>query len=244
MNPIANRQEKVFEISSAPVISNAAAYFAELARVLHRLPYATIDHITARLARAYEENRTVFLFGNGGSAALASHSACDLGKGTAVKGKRRFRVLALTDNIPVMTAWANDTRYEDIFAEQLLNFVQRDDIALAISGSGNSPNVLNGLRVAKEAGAYTIGLTGYQGGKLKALCDLCVIVPSDNMQFIEDMHNCIAHSIFTSLRNIIAVEPSLVPLVERGAAHRLEPCPSLPAVSPLVSPKPNPLLLK
>src|SRR5262249_50624626 len=90
------------------------------------------------------------------------------------------------------------------------NFVQPDDIVLAISGSGNSPNVLNGLKVGREAGAYSIGLTGYQGGKMKGLCDLCLVVPSDNMQFIEDLHTCITHSIFTTLRNIIkASEPSL-----------------------------------
>ena len=120
VNTRPERQEKVFDIRNAPSITNAAGYFAELAKVLHRIPHDTIDQITARLARAYEENRTVFLFGNGGSAALASHSACDLGKGTAIRGKRRFRVMALTDNIPVMTAWANDSRYDDIFAEQLL----------------------------------------------------------------------------------------------------------------------------
>ncbi len=117
-----------------------------------------------------------------------------------MKGRRRFRVLSLTDNIPVMTAWANDARYEDIFAEQLRNFVEKGDIVLAISGSGNSPNILNGLKVARETGAYTIGLTGFQGGKMKDLCDLCLVVPSDNMQFIEDLHVCISHSIFTAVR--------------------------------------------
>jgi D-sedoheptulose 7-phosphate isomerase len=220
------RQEKVFDIRSAPPVKNAAGYFAELASVLHRLPYDTIDQITARLARAYEEDRTVFLFGNGGSAALASHSACDLGKGTAMKGRHRFRVLALTDNIPVMTAWANDARYEDIFAEQLLNFVRKGDVVLAISGSGNSPNILNGLKVGREAGAYTIGLTGYQGGKMKILCDLCLVVPSDNMQFIEDLHTSITHSIFTALRDLITIGPPSLQVVERIAAHRLEPCSS------------------
>ncbi len=182
-------------------IDTAEGYFTELNRVLRRLPYHIVDQIIAKLVRAYEENRTVYLFGNGGSASLASHSACDLGKGTAVNGTRRFRVLSLTDNIPLMTAWANDARYEDIFAEQLRNFVEQRDVVLAISGSGNSPNVLNGLRVAREAGAYTIGLTGYQGGKMKALCDLCLVVPCDNMQFIEDSHLCISHSIFTAVRH-------------------------------------------
>jgi D-sedoheptulose 7-phosphate isomerase len=110
-------------------------------------------------------------------------------------------VFALTDNVPLMTAWANDASYEDVFAEQLATLVDKDDIALAISGSGNSPNVLKALHVAREAGAFTIGLTGFQGGKMKALCDLCVIVPSDNMQVIEDLHVSVSHSVFSSLRS-------------------------------------------
>ncbi len=186
---------------SAVSISTPQGYFANLNRVLRCLPHEVVNQIINVLVRAYEQNRTVFMFGNGGSAALASHLACDLGKGTAVNGVRRFRVLSLTDNIPVITAWANDASYEDIFAEQLRSFVEKGDIVLAISGSGNSPNVLNGLRVARELKAYTIGLTGYQGGKMKDLCDLCLIVPSDNMQFIEDLHVCISHAIFTAVRH-------------------------------------------
>jgi D-sedoheptulose 7-phosphate isomerase len=137
------------------------------------------------------------LFGNGGSASLASHFACDLGKGTAYcNGGKRFRVLALTDNIPAMTAWANDSSYEDVFSEQLRNFVQPQDIAFAISGSGNSGNVLRALQVAREAAATTIGISGFQGGKMKSLCDICLVVPSDDMQVIEDLHLAMAHSIF------------------------------------------------
>lgn len=191
-------------ISTTVPITKAQGYFSGLSRVLAELPYGLVDQITSRLLQAYQSDRTLFLFGNGGSASLASHSACDLGKGTAASEKKRFRAMALTDNIPTMTAWANDSRYEDIFSEQLRNFVERDDVILAISGSGNSPNVLNGLRVARDAGAYTIGLTGFQGGKMKELCDLCLVVPSDNMQFIEDLHLCVTHSIFTSVKHCIA----------------------------------------
>jgi D-sedoheptulose 7-phosphate isomerase len=99
-----------------------------------------------------------------------------------------------------MTAWANDSRYEDIFAEQLANFVRKDDIAFAISGSGNSQNVLNALELAREAEATTIGLAGYSGGRMKELCDVCMIVPSDNMQIIEDLHLCVAHALFSGVR--------------------------------------------
>jgi D-sedoheptulose 7-phosphate isomerase len=178
-------------------ILGAKQYFKELERVMDSLPTDGIDQIAGALVEAYHAGRMVFLCGNGGSAALASHFACDLGKGTAYRnGGKRFRVLALTDNLPILTAWANDSSYEDVFSEQLRNFVQPHDIAFAISGSGNSKNVLNALRVAREAGAATIGISGFQGGAMKSLCDLCVIVPSENMQIIEDLHVAIAHSIF------------------------------------------------
>jgi len=192
-----------YEVSIPTEIVDAVGYFKSVSKVIARLPFQTINLMTKTLFCALLENRTVLLFGNGGSAALASHLACDLGKGTIVDGTRRFRVLSLTDNVPLMTAWANDSHYENIFAEQLLNLVQPNDIALAISGSGNSPNVLNGLRAAHQAGATTLGLTGYEGGKMKSLCDICVIVPSDNMQHIEDLHLSITHAIFTSLRHRI-----------------------------------------
>ncbi|MHB8217433.1 MAG: D-sedoheptulose-7-phosphate isomerase [Candidatus Sulfotelmatobacter sp.] len=176
------------------------AYFDNVIDVIANMPFAEVGRIVGALMQAYESNRMIYLFGNGGSAALASHFACDLGKGTASGSGKRFQVLAFTDNVPLMTAWANDARYEDIFAEQLINFVEPNDIAFAISGSGRSPNVLKALRVAHEAGAFTVGLTGFQGGDMVDLCDLCVIVPSDNMQIIEDLHLSVTHAIFTALR--------------------------------------------
>jgi D-sedoheptulose 7-phosphate isomerase len=178
----------------------AEGYFRQLSDVLQKLPFALIDKLTEALWNAYRGNRTVYVFGNGGSAALASHCACDLGKGTAVNGSPRFRALALTDNVPLLTAWANDARYEDIFTEQLRSFLQKGDVAFAISASGNSPNVLNALDLAQEMGALTMGLTGFQGGKMKSRCELCVVTPSQNMQIIEDVHLSVTHSIFTSLR--------------------------------------------
>ena len=178
-------------------ILDAKQYFEELQRVMVSIPKDGIDQIADTLVRAYDAGRTVYPCGNGGSAALASHFACDLGKGTAYcNGGKRFRVLALTDNLPTLTAWANDSSYEDVFSEQLRNFVQPGDVAVAISGSGNSKNVLNALQVAREAGATTVGISGFQGGEMKSLCDICVIVPSNNMQIIEDLHLAMAHSIF------------------------------------------------
>ena len=178
-------------------VLGAREYFLELQSVVAALAHEGIDQIAGELANAYESGRVVYTFGNGGSASLASHLACDLGKGTAYcNGGKRFRVLALTDNLPTLTAWANDSSYEDVFSEQLRNFVQPRDVAFAISGSGNSKNVLNALQVAREAGATTLGISGFEGGQMKALCDICVVVPSNNMQIIEDIHLAMAHSIF------------------------------------------------
>jgi len=176
------------------------SYFDDVIQTIGKMPIATIEKIVTALGEAYESSRMIYLFGNGGSAALASHFACDLGKGASNGSSKRFQVLAFTDNVPLMTAWANDARYEDIFAEQLINFVRRDDITFAISASGKSPNVLKALKVSREAGAFTIGLTGFQGGDMKDLCDLCLTVPSENMQIIEDLHLSVTHAVFTALR--------------------------------------------
>ena len=179
-------------------------YFQQLAQLIPELPYESIEQIAAAILQAFDEERTVFVFGNGGSAASASHMMCDMNKGTVdPERSRRLKVMALTDNVPLMTAWANDSHYERIFAEQLKNFAQPRDVAFAISGSGNSPNVLHALTAAREQGVVTVGLAGYQGGKMKPLCDVCAVVPSDNMQMIEDMHHAMLHAMFTVVRDRI-----------------------------------------
>jgi D-sedoheptulose 7-phosphate isomerase len=178
-------------------VLHAKQYFDELQRVFAVLSHDPINQIAETLLKAYESERTAYFFGNGGSASLASHFACDLGKGTAYcNGGKRFRVLALTDNLPTLTAWANDSGYEDIFSEQLRNFVQPRDVIFAISASGNSKNVLNAVHVGREAGATALGIAGFEGGQLKLICDTCVVVPSNNMQIIEDVHLAISHSIY------------------------------------------------
>jgi D-sedoheptulose 7-phosphate isomerase len=139
--------------------------------------------------------------GNGGSAANAEHFVNDLGKGGRRGFPRRFKVLSLASNVPLLTAWANDTDYEHVFAEQLRNFVGPADVVMAISGSGNSRNVLNAIALARARGAVTVGLTGFDGGKLKALCDHCVVVPSDDMQHIEELHLVVLHAIYAAIRD-------------------------------------------
>lgn len=181
-------------------ITNVESYFASLSSTIQKMPLHSIDSVTERLLWAFNNDKAVYVFGNGGSASLASHFACDLGKGTVNGSGKRFRVMALTDNLPLITAWANDSSYDDIFAEQLTNFVGPHDVAFAISASGNSRNVINALQVAREVGATTLGITGFKGGFMKELCDNCIIVPSENMQIIEDLHLSIAHAIFTAAR--------------------------------------------
>jgi len=192
-------------------------YLDELKTLLDNLPLAQVRRAAEVLFRAYETDHTLFVFGNGGSAALASHMASDLGKAThvpgpaALQGVKRLKVLALTDNVPLLTAWANDSSYENAFAGQMENFIQAGDVALAISGSGNSPNVLRALELARRAGASTVGLAGCGGGKMKDLLDCPIVVPSHNMQQVEDAHLVLAHMIFLDLKARIEA---------RGAAGR------------------------
>jgi D-sedoheptulose 7-phosphate isomerase len=195
-------------VLSPDQIQNAASYFSILGQAASSLDWNQIDFIARLLHQAYQDEKTTFLFGNGGSAALASHFACDLAKGTWIQGTsgKRFRAVALTDNLPMLTAWANDSGYEDVFAEQLRGFIQPDDVALAISCSGNSRNVLKALEVAREAGAVTVGLGGFDGGFMRSLCDTALIVSSDNIQIIEDLHLSVAHCLFTLMRNHIVQE--------------------------------------
>lgn len=202
-------------LTTAPVVAQASqpvdpitdflSYFARSNAVTAKLPFATIERVADLLYRAYETGRNVLLFGNGGSAALASHFACDLAKGTVLPDSfaKRFRAMSLTDNLALMSAWANDTSYERVFAEQLRNIVQSGDVAFGISGSGRSPNVLLALHAAREAGAVTVGLTGYEGGKMLEVCDSCIVIPSDNMQIIEDLHLAVTHALFTVVRDRI-----------------------------------------
>ncbi|MFZ5917860.1 MAG: SIS domain-containing protein [Chloroflexota bacterium] len=175
-------------------------YLTGLQAMLARLPLRDIQRLIDLLIAANAEGRTVFILGNGGSAATASHLACDLAKNTIAPDVPRFRVVALTDNVPLITAWANDTAYENVFAEQLDALVRPGDVVIGISGSGNSENVLRAIRLANERGATTVGLTGYDGGRLKGMVALSVHVPHPNMEQVEDAHLILEHMICTTLR--------------------------------------------
>ncbi len=169
-------------------IDHVAALLGELKRQ-ENLVLQLVDEIVNRAT----QGKKVLVFGNGGSAATASHFVCDIAKGTITPGCRRVRALCLADNTPLVTAWANDDSYESIFAEQLEVYLDPDDLVVAISGSGNSPNVLQAVEVAKEGGAICFSLCGFDGGQLARLADYAIIIPAEHIQQVEDIHLLILH---------------------------------------------------
>lgn len=189
--------------------NNIQRYCCGLADVLQSMQFQQIARIADLLMECRERGSTVYVLGNGGSAATASHFACDLAKGTRCEGVAPFRIVPLTDNVPLLTAWGNDTSYDRVFAEQLLPLVRSDDIVVMISASGNSPNVLAAAETARAAGAFTIALTGKTGGRLRDCADLVVRVPSTHIEQVEDAHSAIAHALCVALRERMAAIPSL-----------------------------------
>ena len=147
-----------------------------------------------RLARARREKATIFVAGNGGSAATASHFATDLGKGASYGKDERFRIVALTDSLSTITAYANDVSYDVVFAEQLRNLGGSGDVLVTISGSGSSPNIITVIETAKELGIDVVALTGFDGGSSGLLANIHVNVPSDHMGRIEDVHMALCHT--------------------------------------------------
>jgi len=176
-------------------------YVSELNNALSDVPADDIDKVIKILLDANKSNKNIFIFGNGGSAATSSHFANDLNKLCSVKGKKRFKAFSLADSIPVMTAWANDDGYGLIFVEQLKNLMEEGDICIAISGSGNSENVLKAVEYAKGMKGTTIALVGFDGGKLKDAVDRHILVRSRHYGIIEDIHLSICHIIANCIKD-------------------------------------------
>ncbi len=177
-------------------------YTERVRTTLSELPVDKIESIVDILYKARMAGNRVFIFGNGGSAATASHFASDLNKGAIRPGQPRFKAIALNDNVPLLTAWANDSAYEDVFAQQLENHVEAGDIVIGISGSGKSMNIVNALILANSKKAITLALTGFDGGKVKDIAHLCLIVPNNSMEQVEDIHLFLEHVITTCLRSM------------------------------------------
>ncbi len=182
-------------------------YRAGLQAVLNNLPVDGVQEFIKMLEVAYQDRRQVFVIGNGGSAATASHLACDLAK--TVHGTRRdvpikrFRIIALTDNMPLITAYGNDAGYETIFAEPLRNLAHDGDMLIAITGSGNSPNIIEAIHAARELGLKTVGLLGFSGGQAHSLLDHAIVVDSENYGHIEDAHMVLVHLVTYYFKQVL-----------------------------------------
>ena len=174
-------------------------YLSLVEKAMSELPEEKIRDVVETLKAAHADGRQVFLLGNGGSAATATHLAEDLQKGVRECTGRRFKVFSLAESAPLITAWANDTSYENVFAAQLDCLLEPGDVVVAISGSGNSPNVIKAVEKANEMGAITIGWSGFAGGKLAQTARKSIVVNSDNMQRIEDVHMILGHLVVTCL---------------------------------------------
>jgi D-sedoheptulose 7-phosphate isomerase len=180
-----------------------STYFSELERMLQAISLSHLEQVLLLLEQAYQSGHRIFIMGNGGSAATASHFALDLSKNTIKQGAPRLKAISLTDHVPLITAWSNDTAYEHIFAEQLVNMIEPGDVVIGISASGNSPNVINALRLAKQMQAATIGLLGAKGGKIRHIVDAYVLAPGQNIEQEEDAHMILAHVITRHMRAVV-----------------------------------------
>jgi D-sedoheptulose 7-phosphate isomerase len=172
---------------------NVVGYFDRLKAAIDDVPVDRVEAMGEILYRAYRHGKQVFIMGNGGSAATASHMACDLGKNTISANRPRFRVLSLNDNMPLLSALANDIGYEHVFSEQLKNLIRPGDVLIAISGSGNSPNILHAMAYARSRAAMNIALLGFDGGKAAKLADEYVLVPASDYGIVEDIHMVLDH---------------------------------------------------
>ncbi|MCC9604904.1 SIS domain-containing protein [Blastopirellula sp. JC732] len=178
---------------------DTSAYISHLQQEIAKVDQAAIKNWADLIYQAWENGKWVYIFGNGGSGTTASHMAEDLGKSTlhekdlGDESRKRLKVLSLTDNAGWLMAVGNDLAYDQIFLQQLMNYGGEGDVVIAISGSGNSANVLNAVDWANRHGLKTIGLTGYSGGKLKDLAQHSLHVPTDDMGMVESIHLCLFH---------------------------------------------------
>ena len=182
------------------------SYLDRLLKTLDGMPVDDIARLSEMLYRAYSDGKQVFILGNGGSASTASHMAADLGKNTIGPNMRRFRIMSLNDNIPLLTALSNDLGYDNMFAEQLQNLIQPGDVLIVITGSGNSPNVLKAMEYAQSRSAQVAALLGFGGGKASKLSDLNVLIDSDDYGVVEDAHLIVNHILVEHFRQRLATE--------------------------------------
>lgn len=188
------------------VKEHAASYVRKIQDMLTNLDLKEVERLTNTVLDAYKNDKQIFIIGNGGSASAASHMACDWGKGTVVPGKRRMRVISLTDNMAMFSAIANDFGYENVFVEQLKNILNPGDLVVGISASGNSPNVVNALRYANQAGGITASIVGFTGGAMKKESDIVIFLKNSEYGPVEDGHLILNHIVATYLQSRFNVD--------------------------------------
>jgi D-sedoheptulose 7-phosphate isomerase len=182
-------------------MKRVANYLSSLQQTMNELPQENIVGVIELLQAARLDGRQVFIMGNGGSASTATHFVCDLAKNTRQDGLPHFKVIGLTDNMALFSAYANDEGYENVFSQQLANLLESGDIVIGISASGNSRNVLNAIAFAKTREAITVGFTGFDGGQLAQMVDLNVHANSSIIEHVEDIHLMLEHMIVKALKD-------------------------------------------
>jgi D-sedoheptulose 7-phosphate isomerase len=183
--------------------SVASDFFTELRRVLAFVPQDAVERTVELLVETRAAGRRVYIIGNGGSAATASHFVCDLVKTASVPGIDPLRAFALTDNTPLLTAWANDSAYECTFAQQVSALVDPGDVVIGVSASGNSPNIVAGLAAAAAKGARTVGLLGFDGGAARSQVEIAVHIPCNDYGLVEAVHLAILHAITAAIKEAL-----------------------------------------
>lgn len=205
-------------------------YIERLIKVLRDFDGTVFDRIVGAILEAYSHQTNIFVMGNGGSGATASHLACDINKGCCIDLPDKFKMICLNDNIPTMMAIANDMEYEAIFEEQLKFFFKPGDLVIGISGSGNSENVLRAIAYAAATGGKTMGWSGFGGGKLASMVDIALVIQSHDMQQVEDAHVVLAHMLMQAVHCALHstadfLRPADVS-AETASFHQVETIPS------------------
>ncbi len=172
-----------------------AAYRQELVEHINKIDPAAFQQMIDIILEAYKKDKTIFIMGNGGSAGTANHFVCDFGKNAVQGDKRRFRIISVCDNIEKITALGNDIAFDEIFRQQLINLMRDEDVVIAISASGNSPDLVKALEYAKEKKGRIISMAGFKGGRIKELSDVTLVAEMESYERIEDMHLILCHMI-------------------------------------------------
>jgi len=200
-------------------------YIRELKETIDFISLDDFEDLINTLIRAYNDGKSIFTMGNGGSGSTASHFVCDINKGVCVGLPKKLKVICLNDNMPIILAYANDTSYDDVFVEQLKNFLNAGDVVIGISGSGNSTNVIKAFRYSNDGGAVTVALTGFDGGELSKIAKIPIIIPVNDMQKVEDVHMIMVHMIMQVLYRKLRERPEERTFYEIGqkGSHKYVP---------------------